>query len=151
MALVAIAKVEAAGLEDRVRIIYGSIEDVPPGPYDAATSLLVKHFIPYEDKASYLSNIEERLKPGAKLLTADITGKRDDEEFKEYMLAWESFQKTYRDEEEEEIEKTIDRVRQNLPILSGAETVSMLEQAGFKNVRLFWKNLMINGYVAEKI
>ena len=149
MALVSRAKIEAAGLKDRIRIIHGSIEDVPPEPYDAATSLLVKHFIPYEGKAQYLSNIEKRLKPGAKLLTADITGRRDDEEFKAHMRAWESFQKAHRDDPEE-IEKTIDRVRQNLPILSGAETVSILEQAGFTNVRLFWKNLMIQGYTAEK-
>jgi tRNA (cmo5U34)-methyltransferase len=149
MVITAKAKVKTGRLEDRVRIIHGSVEDVPLESFDAATSLLVKHFIPYEDKPTYLSNIAMRLKPGAKLITADITGHRDDEEFKEHMLAWEAFQKTHRDDVEE-IEKTIDRVRRNLPILTESETISMLEQAGFTNVRLFWKNMMIQGYVAEK-
>ncbi len=151
MVLVAKAKAAYVGLEERIRIIHGSVEDVPSESFDAATSILVKHFIPYDDKASYLRNIAKRLKPGAKLLTADITGYRDDEMFKGFMLAWESFQKTHRDEDEEEIEKTLDRVRRNLPILTEARTISMLEDAGFKKIRLFWKNLMINGYIAEKV
>lgn len=151
MVLVAKAKIAYVGLRERVRIIHGTIDDAPSESFDAATSILVKHFISYDNKPAYLSGIAKRLKPGALLLTADITGRRDDERFNAFMLAWEAFQKTHRDDDEEEIEKTLERVRQNLPILTEAQTISMLEEAGFKNIRLFWKNLMINGYIAEKI
>ena len=143
------AKVKAAGLQRRVEIIHGGAEDVLQESFDAATSILVTHFIPYDEKAAYLSDISLRLKPEAKFLTADITGARDTAEFMEHLLAWESFQRSCRGDEEE-IQKTIGRVRENLPILTEDETISLLQDSGFKNVRLFWKNLMINGYIAEK-
>lgn len=143
------AKIERMELGGRVEIVHGGIEDVLRESFDAATSLLVTHFIPYEKKSTYLNDIYLRLKPGAKLLTADITGARDSAEFMEHLLAWESFQLSGRGDAEE-VRKTIGRVRDNLPILTEDETISLLRDSGFKNVRLFWKNLMINGYIAEK-
>ena len=143
------AKIKAAGLESRIEIIHGGIEDVLQESFDGAASILVTHFIPYGKKAAYLNDISLRLKPGAKYLTADITGARDSGEFNEHLLAWESFQLSFR-EDKEEILKTIGRVREDLPILTEDETILMLEDSDFKNVRLFWKYLMINGYVAEK-
>ena len=149
--MVAAAKEKAlqAGVEDRVSFIHGGAEDAPQESFDAATSILVKHFVPYDEKRSYLTNIARRLKPGAPFITADITGQRNEPGFKEHLLAWEEFQKEGRDDPEE-IEKTIERVRLNLPILSEEETVSLLEETGFTNVRPFWERLMIKGFVAEK-
>ena len=37
-----------------------------------------------------------------------------------------------------------------MPILTEEETVSLLENAGLKNVRRFWHRMMIKGFTAEK-
>lgn len=149
MIRVAQEKARSNALGERVSFIHGSVSDLPEDQFDGATSMLVKHFIPYEEKLSYVSNIAKRLKPGGVFLTVDITGHRDDEDFKRDLEVWEKFQRAHRDDVEE-IEKTIDRVRLDMPILRGPETVSLLEENGFKNVRLFWKNLIFNGYIAER-
>ena len=76
MVQVAAKKARAEGVSDRVRFIQGTAENIPNETFDAATSILVKHFIAYEDKPSFLENIAKRLKPGALFITVDITGKK---------------------------------------------------------------------------
>lgn len=146
---VAREKALSEGVYNRVKIIHGTVQDLPIVQYDGAVSLLVKHFISYDDKPSYLENISKRLKPGAPFLTADITGKRGEDELEENLKEWERFQMERR-EDKEEIVKSIERVRIDLPILTEEETVKLLEDAGFKNVRRFWHRMMIRGFVAEK-
>ena len=146
---VAREKASVEGVSGRVHFIHGTAEDLPLEEFDAATSILVKHFIAYEDKPSFLKNISKRLKPGGLFITADITGKRGEEELEQNLKEWELFQMKRRDDKEE-IVKSIERVRIDLPILTQEETVSLLEKAGLTNVRLFWHRMMIRGFVAEK-
>lgn len=146
---VAREKALANGVYDRVRIIHGAAEDLPEDTFDGAASLLVMHFISYGDKPSYLENISKRLNPGAPFITADITGKRGEDELEQNLTAWEQFQMERRDDKEE-IVKSIERVRIDLPILTEEETVGLLEKSGFKNARRFWHRMMIKGFAAEK-
>ena len=57
---------------DRVRLHQGYIESAPDGPFDAATSILVFHFIPREQRLETLRQIRHRLKPGAPFALAHI-------------------------------------------------------------------------------
>jgi hypothetical protein len=41
-------------------------------------------------------------------------------------------------------------VRGNLNFITYDETISLLKDSGFKNIRHFWKSLLINGFVMEK-
>ena len=41
-------------------------------------------------------------------------------------------------------------VRNNLNLITLDETISLLKGSGFRNIRHFWKSLLINGYVMEK-
>jgi tRNA (cmo5U34)-methyltransferase len=67
--------VEHLNLGERAILIRGTVEDVPPDPlHDAATSLLVMHFLPDDGaKDAYLRAIRARLKPGAPLLLAGVS------------------------------------------------------------------------------
>lgn len=146
---VAAEKARAEGVSGRVRFIHGTAEDVHDERFDAATSILVKHFIPYGDKPLFLENISKRLKQGGLFLTIDITGKRGEEELEDNLKSWQQFQMERRDDPEEVV-KSIDRVRIDMPILTEEETVSLLEESGFKKVRRFWHRMMIKGFTAEK-
>jgi hypothetical protein len=44
----------------------------------------------------------------------------------------------------------LQRVRGNLNFITLDETISLLKDSGFRNIRHFWKSLLINGYVMEK-
>lgn len=57
---------------DRMTLIEGTVSDAPPGPFDAATCVLVLGLIP--DDGGKLSTLEEvrlRLKPGAPFILVD--------------------------------------------------------------------------------
>lgn len=149
MVQVASEKAKAEGVENRVRFILGTAKDLPLDEFDGATSILVKHFISYDDKPSFLENISKRLEPGAVFITVDITGRRGDPELEANLEEWERFQRERRDDPEE-IVKSIERVRIDLPILTEDQTAALLLESGFKNVRRFWHRMMIKGFVAEK-
>jgi tRNA (cmo5U34)-methyltransferase len=59
----------------RVTLLQGVVDDLPAEPiFDAATSLLVMHFLPgLADKRDYLRAIRTRLRPGAPYLHADVS------------------------------------------------------------------------------
>lgn len=59
----------------RVQLIEGRVEDVAPGEhFDAATSILVMHFLPDDgSKVRYLQEIRSRLRPGAPYIHVDAS------------------------------------------------------------------------------
>ncbi|MFI5324528.1 MAG: class I SAM-dependent methyltransferase, partial [Thermodesulfobacteriota bacterium] len=56
-------------LEERVELIRGTIEEVFQESFDAATALLVMHFIPYDSKIEFLKGLNLRLNPSGVLIT----------------------------------------------------------------------------------
>ena len=67
-------RIAAAGLLDRTELHAVLTEQLPAGPYDAATVMLVMHFLSDEQKAELLSAIADRLSPGAPVLIANLFG-----------------------------------------------------------------------------
>jgi len=80
-----------------------------------------------------------------KSVSVPATGSRD---FEEFLSAWESFQLQSRDKKD--VEEMLGHVRSNLNLITLDETISLLKGSGFRNIRHFWKSLLINGYVMEK-
>ncbi len=101
-----------------------------------------------EDKSKYLKEICFRLKPGGNFILADVSGDRNSRDFEEFLSAWESFQLQSRDKKD--VEEMLGHVRSNLNLITLDETISLLKSSGFRNIRHFWKSLLINGYVMEK-
>jgi tRNA (cmo5U34)-methyltransferase len=66
------SRVIEAGLNDRVEIVLGGVEDLPLKPsFDAATLIGVLHHLPGDDaKHRILDAISRRLKPGAPMILA---------------------------------------------------------------------------------
>lgn len=141
-------KIKKHGLGERVEIIHGALEDVLQESFDAATALLVMHFIPYESKLEFLRGLNLRLNPGGVLITADFTVDRDSYEFESYVKAWEAYMLTT--QEKKDVDERVQHTRYDLDILSHEETLEHLTRAGFTNIRLFWKSLVFSAYISEK-
>ncbi|MBK8802378.1 MAG: class I SAM-dependent methyltransferase [Fibrobacteres bacterium] len=61
------------GIADRCEVVEGYVSDLPLGRmHDAATCLLVMHFLPREGQAALLSDLHRRLKPGAPVAMAHL-------------------------------------------------------------------------------
>jgi tRNA (cmo5U34)-methyltransferase len=84
MLALAQATVERLGVQERVALVPGTVDDLPAErQFDAATCLFVLHFLPDEAKLALLRGIAKRLRPQAPLLVAsgarvDDGGLRDD-------------------------------------------------------------------------
>ncbi|GED71898.1 methyltransferase [Brevibacillus reuszeri] len=83
-------RVKKAGLEQRVTLIQGSVESILPDRlYDAATCMLVLHFIQgLAAKQDLLRKTAERLKPGAPLFLSSINGEPGTPSFDLQIRTW---------------------------------------------------------------
>ena len=142
------AKIEKHGLGSRVELVHGVLDDVCQESFDAATALLVMHFIPFADKLTFLKGLNLRLNPGGLLVTADFTCDRESYEYETFERAWEEFMLITTDKKE--VKERLGHTRRDLDILSHQETVEHLRLAGFTNTRLFWKSLIFSAYISEK-
>lgn len=140
-------KIKQLNLQKHINLIHGDITDIDEKKFDAATSVLVMHFI--KNKKKYLREIYKRIKPGGSFLIVDICGNKKTKEFNELLSYWVEFQKDNR-VDLENIEQTVRHIKNDLRIISEHKIVSLLEQTGFKNTRHFFKSLLVNGYVTEK-
>lgn len=146
---VANEKIKELNLKNRIYLVHGKANQIENKLFDAATSLLVMHFIPKNEKEKYLNEISMRLKTGAKFIFADITGDPNSLGFQTFLNAWKSFQ--YRNRKNKEgIEETFKHVNENLHIISYDDTVSLLKESGFEDVQLFFKSLVFCGFTATK-
>jgi tRNA (cmo5U34)-methyltransferase len=84
------ARIDALGLGGQVQLHQTTIEGVPLGPpFDAATALLVMHFLPDDgSKLALLRGLAGRLEPGATFILADMTGQPGSPDFETLFEAW---------------------------------------------------------------
>ena len=146
------SKIEALGLGDRATLINGYVNDLPLTPsFDAATSILVMHFLPDDgSKLAFLQAIESRLKQGAILLLVDCCGDRNSEEFVQITSAWNAYgmRAGIRAEKMAEI---FSRTTQHLPCVPEQRVIELLNQAGFSQTMQFYKAFMFTGWITTKL
>lgn len=143
-------KVKTLQLTDRVRFVEGTIEDVDETQlYDAATFMLVLHFIEDDDvKLQQLKNIRSRLKSGAPFVLASMYGDPKSEEFDELFALWKAYwlDSTHLSEEEiNEMEKTV----RGLSFIPEEKILAMLKEAGFSNIAKFFTTNMFGGWICK--
>ncbi|RMB13015.1 class I SAM-dependent methyltransferase [Eilatimonas milleporae] len=137
-----------AGAAERTEFIAGLVDDVPAdAPFDAATSLLVMHFLPDDGtKLAYLSAIRDRMKPGAVLIHADVcldgTGmfRRTVPSFLRHaVLAGLS---------EEQAALGPDIIS-GMPTIGERRTRQLFREAGFTGTTLFYTGLWYRGWTCR--
>lgn len=131
----------------RVHLHHGYIGDAPEGPFDAATAILIFHFIPLEDRLKTLQKVRRRLKPGAPFILVHLSFPQTEPG----RSAWIARHVAYGmadDADPALAERAREAIRTRLTILSPEDEVAMLGEAGFSNVSLFYAGLSIKGWLA---
>lgn len=145
-AMLALAAQATAPFGERVQLREGYIQDAPDGPFDGATCLLTLHFLDRAERLRTLKELRRRLKPGAPLVIAHHTAPAEGEPAR-WLLRSSLFS----------MDAPADPVRaaasasamaSALPLLTEAEEVGVLAEAGFGDVGLFYAAFSFRGWVA---
>lgn len=150
MLAVAQACVATERLGDRTRLIEGLVDDLPRDEmFDAATALLVMHFIPDDgSKLAFLSGIRARLRRGAAYLHADTCF--DNSGMFERMAPVFAKNAVMGGLAPDVAASVVERIR-TLPIVSETIVRERLEQSGFRVVAPFFRGLWYAAWWAEAI
>ncbi|EJL23941.1 class I SAM-dependent methyltransferase [Brevibacillus sp. BC25] len=151
--MLAMAKNKAVqlGLESRVQLIQGTIDDVrhSDSKYDAASCILVLHFIHDEqEKLKLLRAIKKHLKPGAPFVLVSAYGDLYDAELRNRLNIWKSFflDVGYESAKVEEMGNTI---LTKASFISESKIEQLLREAGFTNIGRFHSTGLFGGWICH--
>jgi tRNA (cmo5U34)-methyltransferase len=145
-------KVAEHGLNARVRLYPSKVSDLPKfEPFDAATLLLVLHFLPDDGaKLALLTDIAQHLKPGAPLVQADLFGPSWGEPWQsELRTFWGHLQKSA-GIGEEDIARGFRHVDRDIHPVTEERLAELLDQAGFAPPKPYFRALCFGGWVARR-
>lgn len=132
---------------DRIKLHQGYISDAPMGPFDAATSILIFHFISLDERLETLKQIRQRLKTGAPFILVHLSFAQTEPERSLGIARHVAFSQA--DGADPAIAENVRQaISSRLTILSPEDEEKMLNQAGFSNVSLFYAGLSLKGWVA---
>ncbi|MBT1065433.1 class I SAM-dependent methyltransferase [Bowmanella sp. Y26] len=138
-------KAQAQGISQRCEFFTGFVHDLPErAPFDAATSILVAHFVlSPEDRLTYFKHIAKRLKPAAMLINAELSWNRQDSSFAAICQHWVALHQlaglninpTYLGEQ---------------VVVDPPNDISqLLTNAGFTSPTLFYQALLIHAWYSK--
>src|SRR5262249_52713224 len=116
--------------------------------FDAATLLLVLHFIPDDEKEALLASISERLKPGAPFLMATLFGDINSTRFlrlNDARTAWA----VAKGMDPQVAKELCDPKRKDMHIVSEERLKSLLRSAGFIDVQRVCQMLNVGLWFAR--
>lgn len=147
---VALQKAKNEGIEERMSIHTGTIEQITFNEtFDAATCLLVLHFIEaIEEKRSLLKTVKERLQPGSPFVLVTMFGEQSKPEFDERMNLWKSIWLDLTDLTLEDVKEMEESVR-DLSFIPAIQIEELLQEAGFERVTQFFSTTLFGGWIAH--
>ncbi len=150
MLSIARKKVAAASLENKISLVLGLIDDVAEKDFDAATSILVMHFLPDDGaKLNFLKGIYDRLKPGSPIVLVDLEGEIGSDEFNTLNAAWKNHQLFSRGENDR-VEEEFAMRKKEVHFIPQERIESLFKEVGFIKIHKFFKAYLFGGYVAVK-
>lgn len=132
-----------------VRLHEGYIDGAPKGPLDGATCLLTLHFLPPAERLRTLQEMRRRLKPGAPLVVAHHSYPSEDA-VRDRWLSRNAAFAAASGVPVRQAEGSIATIKERLPVLSPAQDVDLLREAGFTDVDLFYCAFTFKGWVAHR-
>ncbi|WP_454759010.1 class I SAM-dependent methyltransferase [Caulobacter segnis] len=142
-------RLEQAGVLQRCELLQGYVQDAPRDGFDAVVSLLVAHFIKREDRPAFYAAIHDRLKPGGRFASAEISGDLDAPQFPEMLEDWKQVQ-VLMGATPESLAKLGGMMRDVLGVLTPTETEGLWKAAGFRKPIPFFQAFMIRGWHAVR-
>ncbi|KQO63994.1 class I SAM-dependent methyltransferase [Methylobacterium sp. Leaf88] len=144
-AMLDLARKTLGHLSDRAHLHEGLIDGAPEGPFDAAACILTLHCIERQERSRTLREIRRRLKPGAPFVAAHFSIPQDERDL--WLSRYAAFA-TASGIERSHAERAKTGIVERLPILSPEEDETLLREAGFSGVRLFYAGFAFRGWVA---
>lgn len=143
-------KAKTSGISDRCNYHAGHISDIPDteGAFDAATSILVSHFIvDRSERLRFFQGIRNRLRPEGFLITSDLS-EAPRRQQQELMQVWIRMMK-HMGANAKQVEGMLAAYDENVAMLSEENMESLLEEAGFEKPTLFTQSLLIRSWFAR--
>tara|TARA_R110002096_G_scaffold436061_1_gene666620 strand:- start:3970 stop:4350 length:381 start_codon:yes stop_codon:yes gene_type:complete len=117
--------------------------------YDAATSLLVSHFIlDRQARIAFFAHIANRLNPGGLLASADIASPHPIDDSASVFDLWIRAMR-YTGMTEEKAAGYREKLDAGVSILSPRDIAQLHIEAGFANSRLISQSLLMHGWIAQ--
>ena len=151
MMTIAKSRLKTRGFQERVNLHQGYVDSLPATKVmDAATLILVMHFIPNDgSKLLLLQNIAKRLKPGANLVLADLHGERESASFPDLLLAWKSFYFNRLEDVSVEVETNFQKAINSIHFIPETKILGLLQTAGFTDINRFYNAFLFGGWSAR--
>jgi tRNA (cmo5U34)-methyltransferase len=150
MLQIAAKKLADKQLENKINLVHGLVTDVKQKAFDAATAILVMHFLPDDGtKQEFLNEISARLKPGSPLILIDLEGDPETDEYQMLKAAWKHQQLSTRDDPEQ-VSKEFEMRDRELNSVSQLRMEALFKEAGFTDIRKFYQAYLFAGYVATR-
>lgn len=139
-----------AGIADRCEFQRAYVHELPVGAhFDAATSILVSHFITDRNRrVAFFSEIVARLRPGGLLITADLSRSAPDQHGR-LLLVWQQMMR-HAGVSEENIQAMCATYDRDVSILTVLEIETLLTEAGFIAPVHFSQSLLIHAWYAQR-
>ena len=125
----------------------GYIDAAPDGPFDAATCLLVFHFMTRQQRRDALRQLRRRLKPGAPFVLAHISFPQTEPE----RSLWIGRHVTFGAAaglSPDQMESARQAIGTRLTIMDPAEEEALMRDAGFIGISQFYAAFSFRGWVA---
>jgi tRNA (cmo5U34)-methyltransferase len=119
--------------------------------YDAATALLVMHFLPDDgSKLDFLQAMAAALKPGGLLLLADLGGQHGEADFERLFGAWRLQQQGTR-ARQDLVELDFGHLVRNVHPISAERRAVLFESAGFTAIGEYWRAYGLAATLCRKV
>lgn len=125
------------------------VTDVKQTDFDAATAILVMHFLPEDEKTDFLQAIYQRLKPSGKFIIADGWFDKKSEDF-EWLLKNYKRHTELKGVSPEITGQAVKTITENVFFISPEREVELLKEAGFTKIKSFFQGLWVRAWIAEK-
>lgn len=142
-------RLEDAGVLERCDLVQGYVDDAPNGPFDAVVSLFVAHFIKAEGRPAFYAAIYDRLKPGGRFASAEISTDLDAPQFPALLEDWKQVQRLM-GATPQSLANLGGAMRDVLGVLPPEDTEALWRDAGFAMPIPFFQAFMIRGWHAVK-
>jgi len=144
-----LARTTLGPLASRVCLHEGYIDTAPVGPFDGATCLLTLHFLPRAERLETLKQMHARLKDGAPLVVVHHSFPNEGPEQDKWLKRNAAFAMAS-GMPVAQAEGSIPALKERLPVLTPQQDADLLNEAGFRDIELFYCAFTFKGWVAYK-
>jgi len=133
---------------DRVNFQEGYIDSAALGPFDGAVCLLTMHFLDEETRRQTLADVYRRLKLDAPFIMAHFSFEQEDADER---ALWLSRYSAFLNDSGVDLASAVKAsaaINERLHILTPQQDETLIHDAGFKNLSLFYASFTYRGWVA---